>query len=73
MSAKYEFTIKAPNLRASTNLMIALSERIIHLARCARMYNNHGFPIRASVYVNRCREIFEIYRQVKKQWEKMSC
>lgn len=71
MSAKYEFTIKAPNLRAATNLLTSLSERIKHLARCARMYNNHGLTIRARVDINRCRELYEIYRQVKKQWEKM--
>lgn len=71
MSAKYEFNINAPNLRAATNLLTAISERLKHLARCARLYNNNGFRIRANVNINRCRELYEIYRQVKKQWEKM--
>lgn len=71
MGAKYKYKIICPNLRGATNIMLAASKEIIYMSRQARMFKRNGFLIRYRVEINRCKELFDIYRQIKKQWSKM--
>ena len=71
MGAKYKYKIICPNLRGATNIMLAASKEIIYMSRQARMFKRNGFLIRYRVEINRCKELFNIYRQIKKQWSKM--
>lgn len=71
MGAKYKYEIICPNLRGATNIMLAASKEIIYMSRQARMFKRNGFLIRYRVEINRCKELFDIYRQIKKQWSKM--
>lgn len=71
MPAKYQYNIIAPNLRGATNLLIATKLYIITLAKEAKMYKKNGYFITYKIWVNRCKELFMIYEQIKKQWLKM--
>lgn len=71
MGAKYKYEIICPNLRGATNLLCASKKEIIYMSRQARSFKLNGFLIRYTVEINRCKELFNIYRQIKKQWSKM--
>lgn len=71
MRAKYKYEIICPNLRGATNVLCATAKEIIYMSRQARMFKRNGFFIRYIVEINRCKELFDIYRQIKKQWSKM--
>lgn len=71
MPAKYQYNIISPNLRGATNLLTATKLYIITLAKEAKMYKRKGYFISYIIWVNRCKELFDIYRQIKKQWSKM--
>lgn len=71
MGAKYKYEIICPNLRGATNLLCASKKEIIYMSRQARSFKCNGFPIRYRIEIDRCKELFGIYRQIKKQWSKM--
>lgn len=71
MPAKYQYNIIAPNLRGATILLTATKLYIITLAKEAKMYKRNGYFMSYEIWVNRCKELFDIYRQIKKQWSKM--
>ena len=71
MAAKYQYNIIALNLRGATNLLIATKLYIITFAKEAKMYKRNGYFISYEIWVNRCKELFMIYEQIKKQWNKM--
>lgn len=71
MGDKYEYKIICPNVRGATNLLLAAANKIIYMSRQARSFKQNGFFIRYKIEVSRCKELFDIYRQIKKQWLKM--
>ena len=71
MPAKYQYTIIAPNLRGATNLLVATGRYLIALAREARQFKKDGLIICYQTWVNRCKELYIIYKQIKEQWKKM--
>ena len=71
MPAKYQYTIIAPNLRGATNLLVATSRYLISLAREAKVFKKNKLPISYQTWINRCKELFMIYKQIKDQWQKM--
>lgn len=71
MGAKYKYEIICPNLRGATNLLCAAAKQIIDISRQARWFKRNGFLISYTIEINRCKELFDIYRQIKKQWSKM--
>ncbi len=71
MGAKYKYEIICPNVRGATNLLCSAAKEIIFISRQARIFKRNGFDIRYMIEINRCKELFYIYRQIKKQWKKM--
>lgn len=71
MGTIYKYKIICPNLRGATNIMLAAAKEIIYMSRQAKMFKLNGFTIRYTIEINRCKELFNIYRQIKKQWSKM--